>query len=378
MSHDDAETLTESAAFIEYIVGRYWRAAGASEEHAAAMSRAIGFGHRQGKLTQGLGVFEAPLLCLMTGNLDIEAEPTIVSEDSSWAVVDGKRSSGQFTLTRMAQIAIEKAATTGVAFVLGANHNDAGSYAAYTWLAHERDMAALASNNSPPLAAPFGGMENVLGVPPWDGIIPSGEEEPIWMSTKLGEFYDGDVATAYLQGKRMKGKWLIDPETGELSDDPRPYFTQIEGLGRVSDYTCAGLIETPRTYVMNLFMEGLTSIINPIGRSSPNISRISGFAEQQDYPSVGGSFFLAIDPSHFGPIDAVKERSDEFVRTVKATKPRPGHRVRMPGASGYRALRSGDDQVEVLVNHWGPFWEKAEANFGLTEQMLREEFNAES
>ena len=378
MADTDARTLTENVEFIEYMVKRYWLAAGANQAHADAMAYAIGCGHRQGKLNQGLGVFEAPILTHMTGNLDIESEPEIINEGSVWAVVDGHRSSGQYTLVTMANIAIKKARETGVAFVMGANHNDCGSFAAYTWLAYQQDMAALASNNTPPLAAPFGGMENKLACPPWDGIIPSGDEEPIWMSTKLAEFYDAHVATAYLQGLKMKGKWLIDPETGELTDDPRPYFVQIEGMGRVSDYTAAGQIEHPRTYAMNLFMEGLTSIINPIGRSSPHISPIAGFAEKQDYPSVGGSFFLAIDPSVFGSIDDVKERSDDFVNIIKNTKPRPGHSVRMPGSKAYKMLMSGEPNVQVLENHWAPFWEKAESNYGLTEEQLRADFAAEN
>jgi L-2-hydroxycarboxylate dehydrogenase (NAD+) len=378
MADREAKTLTENVEFIEYMVKRYWLAAGASEAHADAMAYVIGFAHRQGKLNQGLGVFEAPILTLMTGNLDIEAEPEILNEGPAWAVVDGHRSSGQYTLVKMANIAIEKARETGVAYVMGANHNDCGSYAAYTWLAYQQNMAALASNNSPPLAAPFGGMENKLAVPPWDGIIPSGEEEPIWMSTKLAEFYDADVATAYLQGRKMKGKWLIDPETGELTDDPRPYFVQIEGMGRVSDYTAAGQIAHPRTYTQNLFMEGLTSIINPIGRITPHVPRIAEFAQKADYPSVGGSFFMAFDPSVFGPIDNVKAKADDFASIIKNTKPRPGKSVRMPGAKGYKTLMSGNTEVLVLENHWAPFWEKAESNYGLTEEQLRTDFATEN
>ena len=97
MADQSAKTLTENVGFIEYIVKRYWLAAGATEKHADAMAYVIGFAHRQGKLNQGLGVFEAPILTLMTENLDIKAEPEIVNEGPAWAVVDGHRSSGQYT-----------------------------------------------------------------------------------------------------------------------------------------------------------------------------------------------------------------------------------------------------------------------------------------
>ncbi len=98
MADKSVSTLTENVEFIEYIVKRYWLAAGASDAHADAMAYVIGFGHRQGKLNQGLGVFEAPVLTLMTENLDIKAEPEIIKEGPAWAVVDGHRSSGQYGL----------------------------------------------------------------------------------------------------------------------------------------------------------------------------------------------------------------------------------------------------------------------------------------
>ena len=48
----------------------------------------------------------------------------------------------------------------------------------------------------------------------------------------------------------------------------------------------------------------------------------------------------------------------------------------MPGSKGYRALMSGRTEVEVLENHWAPFWEKAEGNYALTEDQLRADFAA--
>ena len=52
--------------------------------------------------------------------------------------------------------------------------------------------------------------------------------------------------------------------------------------------------------------------------------------------------------------------------------------MRMPGAKGYKNLMAGTTEVQVLENHWAPFWEKAESNYGLTEEQLRADFDAES
>ena len=124
----------------------------------------------------------------------------------------------------MADIAIEKARDCGIAIVFGGNHNDAGSFASYVYKANQQDMMAMASNNTVPLAAPFGGMKNRLSCPPFDAIAPNGERPPVWTSVALAEFYDADVSEAVIHDKPFKGKWLIDPEA-------LPDQLPIEGFG---------------------------------------------------------------------------------------------------------------------------------------------------
>ncbi len=376
------ETRTENIHFLEYAIKSVWMAAGASEIHAEYVAEAIGFAHRQGKLNQGLGVYEAIDIALEAGALDIKATPEVVNEGPAWAVVDGKRSSGYYTLNVMADLAIEKARTSGIAIVFGANHGDGGSFSAYVYKAHQQNMMAMSSNNTVPLAAPFGGMRNLLSCPPFDAMGPSGEQAPVWTSTKFAEFYDADISEAVLQQQPMKGKWCIDPETGELTDDPRAYAKPVEGYGRVWDYSCAGQIETPRIYALNMWNELMTAIINPLGVPSTEMPTIEDFEQavatgREVPPSVGGSYFLCINPALFGSIDAVKQRSDDYVAKIKACKPRPGQRVRVPGEAGFASPQQDLSQVEVMANHWAPFFETIAARYGLSEAQLRAEFAAQ-
>ena len=125
------QTRTESAAFLNYALCRVAMAAGMSEVHAGYIADAIVFAHRQGKLNQGLGVYEAIDLVLEVGVMDPTATPELIQEGPAYAVYDGHRSSGYYTLNLMARTAIEKARETGIAIVFGANHNDAGSFARY-------------------------------------------------------------------------------------------------------------------------------------------------------------------------------------------------------------------------------------------------------
>ena len=371
------QTRREDAAFLEFALQRVAMAAGMSEEHAGYIADAIVFAHRQGKLNQGLGVYEAIDLVLEIGVLDPKASPKLVDEGPTYAVFDGQRSSGYYTLNLMARAAIEKARTTGISIAFGGNHNDAGSFARYVHLAWEQDMMAIASNNSVPLAAPYGGMQNLLSCPPFDAIVPSGEEPPIWASLKFAEWYDADISEAVLQNKPMKGKWLIDPDSGELSDDPTPYARPLPGYGRVWDASCAGQIESPRTYALNMWNEALCSIINPLGKPSTELPNIEAFARGEAAPSVGGSYYICINPAVFGPLGAVKARSDAYVGKIRQSRPRPGHSIRIPGETGYCSITSGETTVEVLENHWAPFFENIASKYGLSEQSLREVYTNE-
>ena len=372
-------TRKENVHFLYYAIKRVWMAAGASEEHAHYVADAISFAHKQGKLNQGLGVYEALDIALNMSLLDIKAIPEVIDEGPTWATIDGHRSSGYWCLNLMADLAIEKAREQGIAIVFGGNHNDAGSFARYVFKAFEQDMMAFSSNNTVPLAAPFGGMQNRLSCPPFDAITPAGEKAPVWTSVALAEFYDADVAEAAIHNKPMKGKWLIDPQSGDLTDDAKPYAKPIEGYGRVWDCSAAGQIETPRTYALNMWNEAMTAIINPLGIAStalPTVDELVGEGTTNTSPTVGGSYYLCINPAKFDSIDAVKARSDAYISAIENCPPRPGHSVRVPGSRGYQFLQENAETVEVLTNHWDPFFVTIAGKYDLSEEQLRADFTA--
>jgi len=373
------ETKTTNADFLHYALKRCWAGEGASDEHADAVATALMTGIRQGKLNQGLGVYEAIDITNQKGLMDIKATPEIVDEGPTWAVFDGKSSTGYYTMTMMAKTAIAKAKEHGIAIVFGSNHHDAGSFGAYTWMAHQENCVAQTSNNSVPMCSPLGGMGNTIAVPPLDAIGPSGEKPPVWMSTKLCEWYDADTAQAVLQGTKTKPNSVIDPETGELGDDLAPYAQPVEGYGRVYNQTSFQNLSGPRVYMLNLWNELMTSIINPRGVITPEVPSLGDIIDgKATGTSVGGSYFLCIDPSKFGPLGDVLAKSDRFAQAIEDTKSLPGGRgCRMPGASGWKSLNKNTEEVEVLASHWEPFFKTQAGRHGWTEESLRADWEAQ-
>ena len=332
----DLPTRSENPDFLEFVYKELWMAAGAVEEHAEAVARATSLGDRMGKLTQGMGVLDVIFLTLESGNMDMQATPEIVGEGPTWVVYDGKQSTGHWTLTLAVKKAIEKAKEHAVGIAMARNHNDAGSFYAYTSLALEQDMFAMASNNSVPLVAPWGGMENKLSGAPFCAVAPGGEENPLVTDIACIEAHDGNISEAAYNNKKLNGKYLVDPETGELTDDPAPYIIPVEGYGRICGSSAPTVFDSPRLYAMNIFTEMITTLLVPDAVITPELPHgVDAWKEPWGMGSVGGSMILVIDPSHFGPIEDVKARSDRFVRAVKSAKTLPGvDDIYLPGERG--------------------------------------------
>ena len=370
------ETIAEDPDFLEYAYSRVLGELGFSQEHAEVLARCVSDGDRNGKLTQGLGVFEIPVLLARTGTMDVNAVPEVVDEGPSWTVIDAKRSSGQWAVTMAMEATIEKAGTHGIAIGFVRDFNDAGAFGTYVRMAARRDMMAIATNNSLPLVSPWGGMENVLSGAPFAAATPGGEHHPIITDIQAVEVHDGDLSEAYFQGKKLEGKFLVDPESGELTDDPAPYFKNMEDYGRISDCTAATVFGSPRMYAFNLFTEMLSGIINPGARLSPDTpGPPSYWLEPRDEPLTGGACVIVIDPSHWMPAAEAGQKSDRVVEAVKGAKKRPGvEEIFLPGERGWDAMASGEP-VQILPAHWESFTLIVES-VGLNISSLRSDFTS--
>ena len=199
------------------------------------------------------------------------------------------------------------------------------------------------------------------------------------MSTKLCEWYDADTAQAVLQGTKLRGDWVIDPETGNIGNDLAPYAEPIEGYGRVYNQSAFQQLSSPRVYMLNLFNEVLSGIINPGGVITPEVPSLGDIVDGvAKGTSVGGSYYLCIDPSKFGPLGAVLAKADRFAQAIEDSPTRPGQRKPgMPGAKGFTSIKENTEEVEVLDSHWEPFFKTQAGQYGLSEESLRADWEAQ-
>ena len=369
-----ASMIKEDPNFLEYCYRRVLLALGFSNEQAEVIAHCVSDGDRNGKSTQGIGVFEIPVLLARTGTMDVTAVPEIVDEGPTWLVVDAKRASGQWAVTMAMEATINKARESAIAIGFVRDFNDAGAFGTYVRMAAREGMFAMATNNSLPLVSPWGAMQNVLSGAPFAAATPGGELPPIVSDIQAVEVHDGDISEAFFQGKKLKGEYLVDPQTGELTDDPAQYFKQMDDYGRISDCDAPSVFGSPRMYAFNLFTEMLAGVINPNARMSPEIDGPpSHWLEPQTEALTGGACIIVIDPTHWMPAGEAGRRSDRLVSAVKSAKPRPGvDEIFLPGERGWKAMQTAS-KVDILPAHWESFTAIVDS-VGLAIDTLRTEY----
>ena len=130
----------------------------------------------------GHGVFRLSqyIRRIRAGGINVTPNIRIARETDSTALVDGDNALGHLAVQKAAEVAMDKAGKSGVAWVGTNNSNHAGAGSIYAMMPLERDMigiyVAVGSANHLP---PWGGIEMLLSTNPLACAIPGLEESPI-------------------------------------------------------------------------------------------------------------------------------------------------------------------------------------------------------
>lgn len=354
----------EELSYVRRLIERMWLNAGASQIHAERVSRVVTLADRLGKHQQGIGVLEVLYPGWVAGDIDFAAEPEVAEEGPAWTVIEGNRSTGFNAITMAMEATVEKAATTGIAVGLCRNHWDAGCFGGYSLIAEERGMVGLATNTTPPMSTPIGGIDNVMSAAPLSLAAPAREgEPPILVDVKTSETYEGELTEAILEGRPHTAAVLVDPETGELTDDPAPYREHFdEGeYSRFAHYACGLTFASHRQQSMNVMVEMLCALV-PGGLVTPDLP-----ADMREFESAAGegpttvpaSFVMAIDPGVFTPggQEEYRKKVGRYRDAVKSVARRPGSgEVHLPGERGLSGMTDDPEQpLRMLKIHWDAF-----------------------
>lgn len=274
--------------------------------------------------SDGHGVFRLPgyLKRIKSGGLNLTPDIRIERERPGMALVNGDNAQGHLVMSYCAETAIDKAKTTGVAWV-GAHHsNHAGPANLYAKMPLAHDMIGLyvAIGNANHLP-PWGGLEMLLSTNPIAIAVPALDRPDVVLDMATTVAAYGKVKTAAQRGEQMPEGWMMGRDGKPLTDPAKADDGFLLPIGGAKGYGLA------------LMFGLLAGTLNGAAFGKDVVDFNADF----ETTTNTGQFVVAVDISAFGDVDGFKRQVDRVVDQMKGSPTLPGFdEVLLPGEQSHK------------------------------------------
>jgi L-2-hydroxycarboxylate dehydrogenase (NAD+) len=284
--------------------------------------------------SDGHGVTRLPQYArrIKAGGFNVRPDIQVVREQAGTALLNGDNGMGHLVMKRAAEIAIDKARTTGIAWVSSQFSNHAGPASLYARMPLKHDMIGLyfAVGNANHLP-PWGGLDMLLSTNPIAAAIPAGDEQPIILDMATTVAAYGKVKTKALRGETMPEGWMIDRQGKPLTDPKRADEGMLLPLG--------GMEAGYKGYGLAMIIGLLAGTLGGAAMGKDVID----FNHDDSSVTNTGQAIAAINIAAFGDVAVFKASVDALVRSFRNSARMPGvNRIYVPGEHSHatRAART--------------------------------------
>jgi L-2-hydroxycarboxylate dehydrogenase (NAD+) len=244
----------------------------------------------------------------------------IVHETPSTATVDGDNGLGLVVGPHSNSIAMNKATNCGSGWVAVRNSNHFGIAGYYVIQSQTVDMIGWAMTNASPWVAPLWGAERRLGTNPIAIAFPGLVEPPVVIDMATSVVAYGKVEIAIRNGQTIPSDWAVD-ERGQPTTEPE----SVRDGGALTPLGAQRELGGHKGYCLASMVDLLTGVL-PGANWGPHIPSFWPRKGEPDNDSGQGvgHFFGAMRIDGFGPADEFKSRVDDWIRTMRQTKPADG------------------------------------------------------
>lgn len=321
MTRYGADVLSEFAAAV-------LRAVGVPSDHAETTAARLVGADVRGRTGHGLIRLTPYVRRIKAGGVNVRPVITVRHETPVSAVVDGDNGLGQVVMTRAAELAIAKAAESGLAWVGTVHSNHAGAAGLYVQMAADAGLVglylAVANANGMP---PWGGTNPLLGTNPLAIAIPA-QPNSFVLDIATTAASHGSIKVAARNGTPLPVGWVVDAAGHPITDATRADEGHLVPMG---GYKGAGL-----TIAIGL----LAGVLNGAAFGADVIDhRRDGVT-----PTNTGQSILVLRPDLFRSRDEVLADISEHLEALRDSGAVDGGRVRLPGDASARAR----DENETL------------------------------
>lgn len=218
---------------------------------------------------------------LRAGGNRAHGEIAVLAEAPSLALLDGADLLAQVPSLRAVEVAVAKARDTGSGTVLVRRASHFGAAGYWARLVAEQGMLGMASTNTTPLMAAWGGSTGAIGTNPLAMAFPSAGGVPVVVDVATSETTWGALVNARHAGEPI-------PETWALGPDGQPTTSAEEAVA------ARRLLPVGRHkgYALAVGVELLTGAL----AGAACLSQIADMYGEPQEPMAAGLFFLAVDP----------------------------------------------------------------------------------
>jgi len=259
--------------------------------------------------SHGIGMLPTYLRWYRRGWIVPAAEPKVVRDDATTAVIDGQQAFGHYTSTVAMRLAIDKAGAQGVGFVTCRNSNHYGAAANYSMMALDHDMIGLSFTNAAPAVVPTFGRDPMVGTNPLSVAAPAGREYPFVLDMATSTVAIGKLSIARRWGHAIPSGWALDA-TGRPTTDA----TVASETRRLTPLGASRDLGGHKGYGLGVMVDILAGVLAGAGFGDV-VRRRDPDPDRADI----GHFFGAIDVGRFRPIDAFKTDVDDLLRALKGS-----------------------------------------------------------
>lgn len=264
------------------------------------------------------------------GQVRFDAEPQIVRQSATTALVDGGAGLGHPVAAMAMQLAIDKALAHDVGVVAVRNSHHFGAAGCYADMASSRGLIGIVSTTSRVITVvPTFGAERVLGTNPFAFSAQPASQPTVTLDMSTSITAANKVKTYAFKGRDIPSGWVVDGDGRPVTDSGVAYRqlfeTQVGGLTAVGG---AGMdLGGHKGYGLAIFAQILSGALGG-GSFSPVRNRTQAASD----PDNIGHFLMALNPAAFRPPEDFAADVDTVVETLRATRPIDAAQpVRIPG-----------------------------------------------
>lgn len=252
--------------------------------------------------------------------VDPAAPFDVVKESPALALVDAHNGPGTVVAVKAMRLAVAKAKVCGVGMVLVRHSTHFGSASFSASQALAAGCIGVSMTNAGPEMAPWGGIDGVVGTNPWAVAVPTGDsagDMPIILDMALTTAGKGMMRWLMRDGKQMPTNWAITAD-GHTTDDPA---AAMDGtLLPMGEY---------KGYGLSLITDVLTGVLGGGGYGT--------IPYRDPARQEVAHQFIAYDIDWFLERQEFYAHLHDFMRMVKASRPRPGVKeILLPGELEWR------------------------------------------